>query len=103
MSSTSESAHLSNHHRTTMRQLFQHPVSHNIEWHAVVSLVEAVGSVAGHRDGKVAVTIGSEATFLDPPPSKIIDIQTVVDLRRMLSTAGYGPGASHSAGDEQEA
>ncbi len=25
---------------------FQHPASHNIEWHAVISLLEAVGSVA---------------------------------------------------------
>ena len=38
-------AHLSNHHRNTLRQLFQHPVSHNIDWRAVVSLLEAVGSI----------------------------------------------------------
>jgi len=31
-------------------------VSHNIEWHAVVSLLEAIGSVVQHNDGKVAVT-----------------------------------------------
>ena len=34
MSSTSEPMHLSNHHRNTLRQLFQHPVSHNIGWNA---------------------------------------------------------------------
>ena len=44
MSATSE-PHLSNHHRNTLRQLFQHPVGHNIEWRSVVSLLEAVGSV----------------------------------------------------------
>ena len=51
MSSTSEPVHLNNHHRNTLRQIFQHPVSHNIEWHAVVSLLEAIGSVAEHHDG----------------------------------------------------
>ena len=90
MSSTPEQAHLSNHHRNTLRQLFQHPVSHNIEWHAVVSLLEAVGSVVEHRDGKVAVTIGPDTEFFDPPARKDIDTQAVVDLRRMLSRAGYG-------------
>jgi hypothetical protein len=89
MSSSSESAHLTNHHRTTLRQLFQHPVSHNIEWHAVLSLLAAVGSVEEHHDGKVAVTIGSETEYFDPPAHKDIDTQTVVDLRRLLGQAGY--------------
>ena len=50
--------HLNNHHRDTVRQIFRHPVSHNIEWHAVVSLLEAVGTVTVRHDGKVAVTVG---------------------------------------------
>jgi hypothetical protein len=87
--SSPEPEHLSNHHRTTLRQLFQHPVSHNIEWHAVVSLLEAVGSVADRHDGKVMVTVGSQAEFFDPPAHKDIDAQLVVDLRRLLGQAGY--------------
>jgi hypothetical protein len=89
MSSSSASEHLTNHHRTTLRQLFQHPVSHNIEWHAVVSLLAAVGSVADQHDGKVAVTVGTETEFFDPPAHKDIDTQMVVDLRRLLTQAGY--------------
>ena len=102
MSSTSEPARLNNHHRNTLRQIFQHPVSHNIEWHAVVSLLEAIGSVVEHRDGMVTVTVGSETQFFDPPGHKEIDAQTVVDLRRMLSTAGYGPDVEAAAGTDQE-
>jgi hypothetical protein len=92
--STPEPEHLSNHHRNTLRQIFQHPVSHNIEWHAVVSLLEAVGSTVEQRGGKVAVTIGSETEYFDPPAHKDIDAQAVVDLRRMLSNAGYGAGTT---------
>jgi hypothetical protein len=92
MSSMSEPVHLSNHHRNTLRQIFQHPVSHNIEWHAVVSLLQAVGSVVDHHDGLVAVTVGSETEYLDRPAHKDVDAQTVIDLRRMLSGAGYGTG-----------
>jgi hypothetical protein len=93
MSSTSEPVHLSNHHRNTLRQIFEHPVSHNVEWRAVVSLLEAVGSVVDRHDGKVAVTVGSQAAFFDPPADKDIDTQAVVDLRRMLSAAGYSPAS----------
>jgi hypothetical protein len=90
MSSTPKTRHLNNHHRNTLRQLFQHPVSHNIEWTAVVSLLESVGSVAEQPHGKFAVTVGPETEYFDPPVRKDIDTQAVVDLRRMLSAVGYG-------------
>jgi hypothetical protein len=91
MSSSPESPHLDNHHRNTLRQIFEHPVSHNIEWHAVMSLLDAVGTVSVRHDGKVAVKVGSEAAFLEPPVGKDIDAQMVVDLRHLLGRAGYGP------------
>jgi hypothetical protein len=102
MSSTSEPAHLNNHHRNTVRQIFQHPARHNIEWHAVVSLLEAIGSVVEHRDDMVAVTVAPGAAFFDVPAHKDIDTQTVVDLRRMLSSAGYGLDVEEAADKGQE-
>jgi hypothetical protein len=83
--------HLDGRHRDTLRRIFEHPTSHNIEWHEVRSLLEAVGTVTVHHDGKVAVTVGSEREFLEPPVGKDIDDQMVVDLRRMLRGAGYSP------------
>ena len=64
------------------------PTSHNIEWHAVTSLLEAVGTVTVHHDGKVTVTVGSERAIFDPPAGKDIDVQMVVDLRHMLARRG---------------
>lgn len=89
MTSGPEQEHLDGRHRDTLRQIFEHPTSHNIEWHAVLSLLEAVGTVTTRADGKVAVKIGPELEFLDPPAGKDIDTQLVVDLRRMLTAAGY--------------
>jgi hypothetical protein len=83
--------HLDSRHRDTLRQIFAHPASHNIEWRAVMSLLEAAGTVTEHHDGKVAVRIGPELDFLVPPRGKDIDEQMVVDLRRMLTNAGYRP------------
>ena len=88
--STSEPGHLNNHHRDTLLKLFQHPASHNIEWHAVLSLLEAVGSVEERHDGKYHVQVGTETEVITRPKHKDIDVQQVVDLRRMLTTAGYG-------------
>jgi hypothetical protein len=83
--------HLNGRHRDTLRQIFEHPTSHNIEWRAVTDLLETVGEVSVRHDGKVAVKLGDELEFLEPPAGKDIDDQLVVDLRRMLTGAGYNP------------
>jgi hypothetical protein len=69
--------------------IFQHPVSHNIDWKAVLSLLNVVGSVEESPDGKYRVIVGGEEQVLVKPRNKDIDTQTVVDLRRMLTNAGY--------------
>ncbi len=81
--------HLNNRHRDTLLQIFQHPTSHNIEWPGVLSLLEAIGSVQQHHDGKYKVTLGTETEVITPPKHKDIDTQQVIDLRRMLTNAGY--------------
>jgi hypothetical protein len=89
MPSAPEPTHLSNHHRDTLFKILEHPSSHNIEWEAVVSLLEAVGSVARGKDRKFVVTVGDETQTFRAPKDKDIDVQQVVDLRRMLTNAGY--------------
>jgi hypothetical protein len=89
MSASAQPEHLNNHHRNTLRQLFQHPIGHNIEWRSVLSLLEAVGTIEERHDGKVSVTIGPQTEVFEPPADKDIDTQMVVDLRRMLAAAGY--------------
>ncbi len=89
MSLTPEPDHLSNHHRDTLLQIFQHPTSHNIEWRAILSLLEAVGSVELQHDGKYLVTVATETEVLTRPKHKDVDVQQLVDLRRMLTAAGY--------------
>jgi hypothetical protein len=103
MSSPSQPAHLSNHQRNTLRQIFQHPAGHNIEWRAVLPLLEAVGSAEEQHGGKVAVTIGSQTEYFDPPPHKDIDTQAVVNLRRMLTKAGYAADAADAGANGRKA
>jgi hypothetical protein len=82
--------HVSAHHRDTIRQIMRHPVSHDIDWRAVVALVEAVGHVERTHKGRLLVTLGDETETFEAPRHKDIDTQQVVDLRRMLRDAGFG-------------
>jgi hypothetical protein len=81
--------HLTSHHRDTLLQIFQRPTSHNVEWHDVLSLLEAVGSLEQRHDNMFLFRLGPETQVFTRPKGKDIDVQQLVDLRRMLSNAGY--------------
>ena len=87
-----EPPQLSGRHRDTLAKIFLHPVSHNIEWRRVIALLEEAGTVRERRDGKLEVSVGSAASVLEPPRGKDLTVQQVLDVRRMLATAGYGEG-----------
>ncbi len=89
MSSISRPEHLSGHHRDTLVQIFQDDTNHNVEWHDVVSLLEAVGSIEQQHDDMFVFRIGQETEVLRHPSDKDIDGQQLVDLRRILTSAGY--------------
>ena len=82
---------LDGRHRATVEKIFNHPVSHNIQWHDVLSLLEAVADVEEGREGRFKVALGGEVQTFDAPRGPDIDTQQVVDLRRMLTEAGYAP------------
>lgn len=84
-------AHLNNHHRDTLTAIFAHPTSHNIRWVDVISLLEAVGEVEEKHDGRFRITVGTEIEVFDRSHNKDISIEQVIDFRRMLKHAGYGP------------
>ena len=87
--------HLNSHQRDTMAQIFNHPLSHNIEWHSVLSLLNAVATVQETHKGHVLATIGDESETFDPQRHKDIDAEQLTVLRRLLRKSGYGPeGAS---------
>jgi hypothetical protein len=80
---------LDSEHRDTLEKILNHPASGNIEWRQVRSLLEAVGTVIQEHNGKLEVTLGAETEVLQPPHGKDVDAQMIVDLRRMLTNAGY--------------
>ena len=94
-------AHLGSRHRDTVKRIFARPTSHNIEWREVVSLLDAIGTVTHEHNGKLRVLLGSEAEVLPAPHGKDVDVQIVVDLRRMLKEAGFAPDGSPPIADQR--
>jgi hypothetical protein len=84
--------HLNSHQRDTLAQIFNHPLSHNIEWHSVLSLLNAVAAVQETHKGHVVATIEGESETFDPLRHKDIDAEQLTHLRRLLRKSGYGPG-----------
>jgi len=74
-----------------VEKIFSHPMSHNIQWHDVLSLLQNVASVTREHEGRYTVTLGAETETFDVPRHHDIDAQQVVDLRRMLRGAGIAP------------
>jgi len=93
-------AHLNNHHRDTVAKILSHSTG-NVEWREVESLLEAAGTVTSRHDGKLEVTLGPEREVLRAPKGKDVDAQMLVDLRRMLTQAGYGPDGERAVPDQR--
>jgi hypothetical protein len=94
MSSLAGPEHLSGHHRDTLLKIFQQDTNYNVEWHDVVSLLEAIGSIEQRHDDMFLFRIGDETEVLRRPSGKDIDGQQLVDLRRILTSAGYASMAA---------
>lgn len=84
---------LNSHQRDTLAHIFRHPASHNLEWHAVLSLLHAVGTVHETHRGHIQVTVGEASETFDPR-GKDIDAEQLAVLRRLLRKGGYGPDGS---------
>jgi hypothetical protein len=78
-------------HRDTVEQIFARASSGNVEWRRVRSLLDAVATVTEEHNGKLRVSLGGEIEVLSPPHGKDVDTQMLVDLRRMLTSAGITP------------
>ena len=82
---------LNSHQRDTLAHIFRHPSGSNIEWHSVLSLLNAVSTVEETHKGHVQVTLGGQTETFDPSREKDIDADQLANLRRLLRGAGYGP------------
>ena len=84
-------AGLNSHQRDTVAQIFRHPTSHNIEWHDVMSLLNAIGTVRETHKGHMEVTAEDVVEVFEPKGHKEVDADQLAILRRLLRKLGWGP------------
>ncbi len=82
---------VSHKHTHTLQQIFQHPPSHNLEWHNVVALVKDSGTVHEGDNGSLTFTLNGITGVFRPTHDKkdVSDVQQVLDLRHFLESAGF--------------
>jgi hypothetical protein len=78
-------ASLSGAHLRTYRTIFQHPISHNLEWRTVVSLLGFLGEVAEEANGSLRVTRNGHILVLRAPRTKdVSESHEVMNLRHFI-------------------
>lgn len=85
--------HLNHKQLNVLEKVYAHPVAHNLTWHDVRTLLDAVGEVEEKHNGSWRITISGVAEVFDPNHGKELSTQQVMDLRHMLTGAGLEPGA----------
>lgn len=89
MSDATQPIHLNSHHRKTVAHIFEHPISHNVEWRSVESLFAAIGTAEELHDGKYRFTVGERSEVFHRPKHKEIDTEQVMNIRHWLSDIGF--------------
>jgi hypothetical protein len=78
-------SNLTGSHLRTYNTIFQHPVSHNLEWRAVRSLLENIGRVTEEANGNLRVTRNGQLLVLHPPRTKdVAETDELMALRHFI-------------------
>ena len=87
------SFHLNHKQLDALNKVYAHPVAHNLTWHEVRTLLDAVGEVEEKHNGSWRITIAGQPEVFDPNHGKDLTVEQVIDLRRMLTAAGLEIGS----------
>lgn len=79
------SSTLTGPHLQTYTTLFQHPVSHNLQWRAVQSLFAHLGEMTEESNGNFKVTRNNQTMVLRPSHTKdVAEVEEIMTLRHFL-------------------
>lgn len=88
---------LNGSHLHTYNAIFQHPISHNLNWHEVGALLKHLGQVEEESNGKIKVTRNGHVLLLHRPHTKeAATADEVMTLRHFLEKSADMPAASAS-------
>jgi hypothetical protein len=96
---------LNRRNQATLDAIFAKPVSPNIRWSAIETLLGALGATLTEaRGSRVAIELnGQEAVFHRPHPRPVTDRGAVVSMRRFLTQAGVTPESQEAEENDESA
>ncbi|QEL19868.1 hypothetical protein [Limnoglobus roseus] len=89
-------SHLTGHHRNTYDAIRRHPTAHNLEWHDVRSLLDAIAVVIEGDNGSLRATRNGHTALLHAPKHKDAPAEMVLAIRRFLEVSAT-PAAAPTA------
>ena len=76
----------------TYNTIFQHPISHNLEWRAVHALLGNLGQIAEEPNGNFKATRNGQILVLHPPRAKdVAEMDEIMALRHFLQRSETAP------------
>ena len=85
---------LTGSHLRTYNSIFQHPVSHNLEWRNVRSLFNHIADVVEQPNGNLRVTRNGQSMVLHTPRTKdVAEIDELMELRHFIERSENAPVA----------
>lgn len=86
---------LSGSHLQTYNAIFQHPVSHNLEWRKVYSLLQHIGVVTVEANGHLKVVRNGHVLVLHTSQRKdVSEVTEIMELRHFLQRSQDTPGTA---------
>lgn len=87
-------------HEQILRQIFAHPISHNLEWRELIAALKSIGSMEEVSNGKYHFTRSGRTLTFDEPGAKDVGEDEILRLRRFLKETD---SPAESTGDSKSA
>ena len=92
-------APLTGSHLRTYNTIFQHPVSHNLDWRNVRALFDHLAEVVEQPNGNLKVTRNGQSMVLHTPRTKdVAEVEELMELRHFIQRSET-PQADTPAGE----
>jgi hypothetical protein len=83
-------------HQRTFDRIFQHPISHNLEWRDVHALLAEIADVAKEHNGSLKVMRNGQTLVLHPTSKKdVAEMDEIMTLRYFLERSEAAPVESN--------
>ena len=89
---------LTDQDQQTYDSIFRHPVSGNIEWHAILQLFKHLGEVTDEPNGKTKIVINGHTLTLHTH-GKDLELVAIQDVKHFLKASETLASVSHEQGD----